>query len=69
MATVFDVQEKAKNNPNINVEMVANTMKIQEVLIKFGVGKKASYKIDRPSEQRDESFKLAKDPKIITRIF
>lgn len=69
MSTIFDYRKEAKSNPNVNGEIIADTIKFQKFLIKAGVGKKASYKIDRPSEQRNESLKLSKKPKIVTRVF
>lgn len=69
MSTVFDYQKEAKNNPNINEEVITTTMKFQKFLIKAGVWKKASYKIDRPSEQRNESLRPTKEAKIVTRVF
>lgn len=69
MSTVFDYQKEAESNPCINVDIITDTIKIQKFLIKTGVGKKASYKIDRPSEQRNESLRLSKEPRMITRVF
>lgn len=69
MGTVFDYKSEAEHNPNINTEVIAATMNFQKILIKSGVGKKASYRIDRPSEQRNENLRLSKDQKIVTRVF
>lgn len=69
MSTVFDYQKEAESNPNVNVEIITNTIRFQQFLIKTGVGKKASYKIDRPSEQRNQSFRLTKEVKVVTRVF
>ncbi len=69
MGTVFDYQKEAENNLGINVEIITDTIKFQRFLIKAGIGKKASYRIDRPSEQRNESLRLSKEPGIVTRVF
>lgn len=69
MSMVFDYQKEAENNPNINTGIITDTMRFQKFLIKTGVGKKASYKIDRPSEQCYKSFRPTKEAKVVTRVF
>ncbi len=69
MSTLFDYKDEAKRNPRVNAKILADTMDIREFLVKSGVVRNASYKIDRPSEQRNEACKFSNEHKIVTRIF
>lgn len=69
MNTVFDPGAEAKNNPHVNVELITATMDFQNFLLRSGIGRKASYRIDSPSDQRNEMCKQSNEQKIVTRIF